>query len=151
MKTLNKAVVMGLVLFGIVGCAQPNNSKFDHSDLGNKNESKEEVEHVPESMQSSVDSLNDYKNYASVIEARFILNDENLKEMSKNLKSEVNAIQLEYDQQLKDLNERNLKIKTNVNELVGLDQESWDLFKKSTNNEMNELEKSIKALAEKVS
>lgn len=142
---------MGLVLFGIVGCAQPNNSKFDHSDLGNKNESKEEVEHVPESMQSSVDSLNDYKNYASVIEARFILNDENLKEMSKNLKSEVNAIQLEYDQQLKDLNERNLKIKTNVNELVGLDQESWDLFKKSTNNEMNELEKSIKALAEKVS
>lgn len=39
----------------------------------------------------------------------------------------------------------------NVMDNANLDQESWDNFKISTNSKMNELEKPIKALADKVS
>jgi len=150
-KILNAALMSGLVVFGLVSCAQPNNSKVDNSDLGIKNERTEGEIMDTEAMKASADSLVDYENYASVIEARYLQNEETLKEMKKNLKSEVNAVQLEYDQELKELNDKNLELKTNVMDNSNLDQESWDNFKTSTNNKMDELEKSIKALAEKVS
>jgi thymidylate synthase len=150
-KILNAALMSGLVVFGLVSCAQPNNSKVDNSDLGIKNERTEGEIMDTEAMKASADSLVDYENYASVIEARYLQNEETLKEMKKNLKSEVNAVQLEYDQELKELNDKNLELKTNVMDNSNLDQESWDNFKTSTNNKMDELEKFIKALAEKVS
>lgn len=150
-KILNAALMSGLVVFGLVSCAQPNNSKVDNSDLGIKNERTEDGITDSETMTATADSLVDYENYASVIEARYLLNEETLKEMEKNLKSDVNAVQLEYDQEIKELNEKNLELKTNVMDNSNLDRESWDNFKTSTNNKMDELEKSIKKLVDKVS
>lgn len=146
------AVVSGLVVFGLVGCAHPNakdnqNNSNDRTEVGN--ETTYDVNSNRDSTMSSSNSQQDYNTYASEIDERFNRNTETLNEMTKSLESGVNAGQTELNQELYELNKRNLEIQTKVKNQKNQGSESWDDFKESINTEMNELEKSIKTLGEK--
>ncbi|WP_194973912.1 hypothetical protein [Aquiflexum lacus] len=146
------AVVSGLIVFGLFGCAHPNakdidSNENDRTEVGN--ETTHDMNSNSESTMSSTGLQQDYDTYASEIDERFNRNTETLNEMTKNLESGVNAGQTEINQELYELNKRNLEIQTKVKNQKNQGSESWDDFKESVNNEMNELEKSIKTLGEK--
>jgi hypothetical protein len=149
MKSLKIAFVSGIIVFGLVGCSQPNEAKSNISQLEIKNGSVPVVNTAHEAIIAKVDTLIDYFSYASVIEVRFIQNDFALKGLKKNFKSENSAIQNEYNKEIDELKQRNLEIKTEVQEHVNQDSVLWDIFKTSMNDEMDELEKSIRVLGEK--
>jgi hypothetical protein len=157
MKTkIMKIAVFILVVAGVTSCAHPNAKEIDSKDydaneLSIDRDSTDLVKTNPEAMMARADSLVDYNTYVSIIDARYDQNGETLSEMKKNFKSEVNAVQMEYDQELYELNKRNLQIKTKVKNHEVQNSESWNDFKTIINNEIIELEKSIRELAEKAS
>jgi hypothetical protein len=150
-KILKIAVVCGLVAFGVVSCSEHNASNNDIPELSIKVDSLKVLKTNPKVILARADILVDYATYVSVIDARYFQNNGQLKEMKKNQKSEVNAIQLKYDQELYGLNKRNLEIKTKVKNHIQEDAKSWADFKSATNNEMLELEKSIREFSERIS
>jgi hypothetical protein len=151
MKTeiLKMACVGGIIILGLVGCSQPNEGKNNISEFKIKNGSMPDANTAHEAIIAKVDTLIDYFSYASVMEVRFIQNDFALKGLKKNFKSENSAIQNEYNKEIDELNQRNLEIKTEVQEHVDQDSVLWYIFKTSMNDEMDELEKSIRVLGER--
>jgi hypothetical protein len=148
--------IFTLFAIGLASCSSPNArdinaEKIDAEELSIDRDRKELVKTNPEAMVAMADSLMGYTDYASVIDARYILNDEVLGKMKKNLKSDISKVQMKYDQELYNLNKRNLEIKTKVNNHKQQGAKQWDDFKTFTNGQMNELEKSIREFAERAS
>jgi hypothetical protein len=148
---LKIAVVCTLVAFGVVSCSEPNVSKNDIPELSIKVDSAKIERVTPKGISLRADISEDYTSYVSAIDSRYFQNDGYLKEMKKMRKSEVNAIQLKFDQELYGLNKRNLEIKTKVKNHKQQDPKSWSDFKTATNSEMDALEKSIREFSDRVS
>ncbi len=138
----------GLVVFGLFGCAHPNAREINNPERITKTDSLALAKINPLSEMERSDDLLDYIDHNAQIDARYIQNVEALNDMASNTKSDVNAVQMKYDQGLYELKKTNLKIKSKVNNHVIQGKNSWDDFKTSTNNEMNSLENSIKVFAE---
>lgn len=163
MKTkIIKIAFFSLVVAGFGACSDPStkgtNSKHtDPKELSIDRDSTDSVATNPESLMVRLDSLvktdslGEYAIFAAVIDDRYLENNKAIKEMKKTLKSEVNEVQMEYDQELYYLNKRNLEIKTKVKDFTMRDQKSWDDFRTYINDELFELEKSIRELAERAS
>ncbi len=137
-----------LVVFGLFSCSHPNAKEMNDLESSAKKDSLELVKINPLANMERADDLLEYIDHNADIDTRYSQNVEDLNEMQKDFKSEVNAVQLKYDQSLYELKKTNLKIKTKVNGHVIIDTKSWGDFKTSTYNEMNSLEKSIRLLAE---
>jgi hypothetical protein len=153
MKTnmLKILLVGGLLAFGLVSCSESNGENKDVSEMSIKVDSAKIERVTPKGISLRADISVDYSSYVSAIDSRYFQNDGYLKEMKKIRKSEVNAIQLKFDQELYRLNKRNLEIKTKVKNHKQQDPESWSDFKTATNSEMDALEKSIREFSDRVS
>ncbi|WP_373494046.1 hypothetical protein [Aquiflexum sp.] len=147
-KFLKIAVMSGIVVFGLFSCAHPDVKEIEYPEKITQRDSSDLVKTNKLLNKERADDLLDYIDHNAVIDARYIQNAEALNEMRNESKSEVNAVQMKYDQGLYELNKMNLEIKTKVNDHVIQDKKSWADFKTSTNREMNSLEKSIRDLAE---
>lgn len=146
-KIFKVAVASGIMMFGLISCSQPNEAKRDFAETGIKNSSVNIVSSRPQEIIIKADSLINFAAYSALVEMRYFQNEQTLKEMRNILKSEVNAVQLEYNLKLYNLNKRNLEIKASVNDKANHDSKTWDRFKTNTNESLDKLEKEIRELS----
>lgn len=149
MKTriLKIAFASGVMMFGLISCSQPNEAKRDFAETGIENSRINVVRTQPQEIIIKEDSLINFAAYSALVEMRYFQNEQTLKEMRNILKSEVNAVQLEYNLELYNLNKRNLEIKASVNDKANQDSKTWDRFKTNTNEALDKLEKEIRELS----
>jgi len=148
-RILKIAIMGGLMTVGLMNCSQSNEAKSKTPNKGQIEMDANVIKTASDTKTIEIDSLIDYFSYASIIEVRFLKNNLTLNHLKNNVTSLNDSVQLGYDKEFYELNKRNLEIKTKVQDHINQDPKQWKIFKKSINDEMTALEKSISELAEK--
>ena len=95
------------------------------------------------------DSADEYNQYKTASESRIRENDSLLVVLKARIKEEKKDARTAYEKEVNTLEEKNEKLKKQINEYKESDKSKWESFKLSFNQEMDELGKSISALAHK--
>ncbi|WP_291787650.1 hypothetical protein [Cecembia sp.] len=144
---LKIAIIGGFISLGMMNCSPANENNRPKKEPIKVDAIVIKTASVRKTVE--IDSLIDYFSYASIIEVRFLKNNQTLNYLKKKVKPMNDSIQFKYNKELYELNKRNLEIKSMVQGHVNQDPTQWKIFKKSMNDEMAKLEKSISILSEK--
>ena len=93
------------------------------------------------------DSADEYTQYKMASETRIRENDSLIADLKTRIKEEKKEARSAYEKQVKILDEKNEKLKATIHEYKENDKNKWQSFKLKFNQDMDELGKSISALA----
>lgn len=146
---MKSVISTGVLALSIAACSEPKDVTHNRAKTSSERGSSLSLEY--DNIQEAVerDTYSEYTKYANTINSRYIINQEKLKNMKKDFKSDNSIQRMKYDQEIFDLNKENLQIKSKANDRKNHSQNNWSLFKTTTNTQMKELEESIKLLSEK--
>jgi DNA anti-recombination protein RmuC len=99
--------------------------------------------------EARVGSLNEYEKYKATLETKLSENKRKIADLKKKIKAEGPDTRTKYEKLLEELDQQNEKLKTRMQEYKEGAKEKWVLFKKSFNEAMDDLGKSISEMAEK--
>lgn len=148
-EIMRMALKTGVFAFMLSSCSQSNEviNNNNNTNLENRNALAVQIDTTYKI--TNRDTSKEYSNYSKSINVRFDRNAENLTRMKKDFQAENSIQRMKYDQEIFDLNKKNVQIKSKANRSANHNLKTWDYFKTSTNVEMYELEKSIQALSER--
>jgi len=148
MKTniLKVALIAGLTSIGMLAC---NESPADKE--VKVEEAQENLDQAQENlMQATTDSINEYAQFKQDSEMKLNSNDEKIALLKEKMTSDKKDLKIKYEKKINELEVRNNNIKTKLQERKENDSEtSWDSFKQSINEEMDQVGKSISDMAQK--
>jgi uncharacterized protein YeaO (DUF488 family) len=142
MKTtiLKMILLASISTAGMTSCTSPE-KKVEDATI-KVVEAKQELE------QARADSA-EYAKYKENAEAQLRENDQKIADLKEQMKKEKKEIRMEYYKQLAELDAKNAKLKIRMQEYKDGVKNEWASFKQQFNEEMNEVGKSISAVAQK--
>jgi predicted RNase H-like nuclease (RuvC/YqgF family) len=143
LKSITLMSFLGLLL---VGCNNTPKAKE-----GELEDAKEDVVQAESDLQQSkLDSVSDYTTFKTSIDLKLDENERQIAAMKATINSSKDSNKPEYEKQLAQLEEKNTKLKTKIQDY---DQqgtsEKWELFKVEFNKDMDDLGKSISNMADR--
>jgi len=147
MKTniLKVALIAGITTFGLMACNETPADKEVKVE-----EAQENLDQAQQNFeQATTDSINDYAQFKQESEMKLQSNDEKIAVLKAKMTSDKKDLKIKYDQKITELESKNNKIKSRLNERKQDSETSWASFKQSINEEMDELGKSISEMAQK--
>jgi hypothetical protein len=99
--------------------------------------------------QAKKDSADEYNKYKTVTLYTLTDNENKIKALKEERKSESATARAKYLKQLDELEKKNAELKLKMNQYQDGPKDKWEVFKKGFNHEVDELGKSISALATK--
>ena len=113
-------------------------------------EAKENLEEAKEDLeQARLDSINNYKEFKKEADARLAEYEQQINVLSEKLQLEKKEVREKYEKELNELREKNEQLKLRVEENRKNAKDKWEAFKLNFNQELDELGKSLSAMAEK--
>lgn len=147
MKTniLKVAIIAGITSFGLMACNETPKDK--ELKVEEAQENLEEAQQTYE--QTTSDSINEHAAFVKETEMNLQANDEKIAALKMKMTSEKKDMKIKYEKKIKEIEDRNNKIKNNLKEHDQDNQSNWSQFKDNVNKEMDEIGKSISEMAQK--
>lgn len=140
-KSITLLTVTSLVL---LSCN--NSPKAKEQDLNNAME--EVVDAKEDLVESTTDSIYDFKKFKESIEKKLIENEKVIADLKARNNSKDKAVQAAYAKELKNLELKNEMLVSKIDNYKQGPAQKWELFKVDFNRDLDELGKSISTLAE---
>ncbi len=100
-------------------------------------------------VEAKKDSADEYNKYKTVVLYTLTDNENKIKALKEERKSESAKARATYLKELGELEKKNAELKSKMNQYQDGPKDKWEAFKKGFNQEVDELGKSISALATK--
>lgn len=147
MKTniLKVALIAGITSFGLMACNETPADKEVKVE-----EAQENLDQAQQNFeQATTDSINDYAQFKQESEMKLQSNDEKIAVLKSKMTSDKKDLKIKYDKKIGELEAKNNKLRTRLNDRKEDSETSWASFKQSINEEMDEVGKSISDMAQK--
>jgi hypothetical protein len=147
MKTniLKVALIAGITSFGLMACNETPADKEVKVE-----EAQENLDQAQQNFeQATTDSINDYAQFKQESEMKLQSNDEEIAVLKSKMTSDKKDLKIKYDKKIGELEAKNNKLRTRLNDRKEDSETSWASFKQSINEEMDEVGKSISDMAQK--
>ncbi len=147
MKTITTryALLSFLTLFICTGCS--NSPEKETEAL--KDAKENVVDAKADLVEAKKDSADEYNKYKTVVLYTLTDNENKIKALKEERKSESAKARAKYLKELDELEKKNAELKSKMNLYQDGPKDKWEAFKKGFNHEVDELGKSISALATK--
>ncbi len=147
MKTPILKLVLLAAIVSMVYISCNNSPKAKEENL---NEAKDEVvDAKADLVESTKDSINDFKKYKESIEKKLVENDKVIADLkSKNNSKDISTKEL-YVNQLDKLEKKNAELKHKIEDYKEGPEQKWELFKVDFNKDVDDLGKSISNMAQR--
>ncbi len=147
MKTPILKLVLLAAIVSMVYISCNNSPKAKEENL---NEAKDEVvDAKADLVESTKDSINDFKKYKESIEKKLVENDKVIADLkSKNNSKDISTKEL-YVNQLDKLEKKNAELKHKIEDYKEGPEQKWELFKVDFNKDVDDLGKSISNIAQR--
>jgi len=145
MKTTNLKTMMlaCIVAVGIISCSSPKQK------AENLENAEENLINAQDDLDKAVlDSTNEYDRYKIESEAKLKANDLKISELKAKMKADKLEIRTKYEKQLNELEMKNAKLKTNIEDYKETDKNKWEIFKSNLNKEIEDIGKAITKMTE---
>lgn len=145
MFNLKLILISCAATIAIVSCNNSTESKAEKVE-----EAKENVKDATKELnEARLDSAAQYAKYRAEIEQKLLANDQEIAAIKIQIKAEKADTRSNSEKELDKLIQQNNRLKTTLKEHSDGSYSTWELFKISLNKEVDELGKSISALAHK--
>jgi hypothetical protein len=147
MKTniLKVALIAVITSFGLMACNETPADKEVKVE-----EAQENLDQAQQNFeQATTDSINDYAQFKQESEMKLQSNDEKIAVLKSKMTSDKKDLKIKYDKKIGELEAKNNKLRTRLNDRKEDSETSWASFKQSINEEMDEVGKSISDMAQK--
>ena len=148
-KASSLLVVTAIVL-GLGGCSKPLEEKMDEAESKVEEKQSEVVEAKLDLYQVASDSAIRVTEYLMVTKERLKANSKNLNEIKEEVTSDKTESKLAFDKELLSLINQNRALLAVVNDTPAIRSDTWKNVRVELNQQMDDLEKSIAKLKEKV-
>ncbi len=147
MKTPILKLVLLAAIVSMIYISCNNSPKAKEENL---NEAKDEVvDAKADLVESTKDSINDFKKYKESIEKKLVENDKVIADLkSKNNSKDISTKEL-YVNQLDKLEKKNAELKHKIEDYKEGPEQKWELFKVDFNKDVDDLGKSISNIAQR--
>ncbi len=147
MKTPILKLVLLAAIVSMIYISCNNSPKAKEENL---NEAKDEVvDAKADLVESTKDSINDFKKYKESIEKKLVENDKVIADLkSKNNSKDISTKEL-YVNQLDKLEKKNAELKHKIEDYKEGPEQKWELFKVDFNKDVDDLGKSISNMAQR--
>jgi len=125
--------------------------------MGCQSSTEEKAEQVEENLVNAkqdltiarIDSITEYLKFKEDSESKLQENDNKIADLKEKIKADKASIQTKYEKDVAELDEKNEKWKAKVRDYKEGPKEKWEIFKQDFNREMDDIDKSISAMAHK--
>ena len=145
-KFISKAIIATtLTALSITSCTNSPQQQADKVDQAqiNLDLAKQDLK------QARIDSVNDYQLYRIESEKRIKDNDLKIAALKASIKADNKANHDKYEKMLEDYDRKNAKLKISIEEYKQGASDQWVSFKKSFNQDLDDLGKAISGLSDK--
>ncbi|MBP8967360.1 MAG: hypothetical protein KBG33_08215 [Paludibacteraceae bacterium] len=140
LKTITLACIVAME---IISCSSPKQK------AENLENAKENLINAQDDLDKAVlDSTNEYDRYKIESEAKLKANDLKIAELKVKMKADKLEIRTKYEKQLNELEMKNAKLKTNIEDYKETDKNKWEIFKSNLNKEIEDIGKAITKMTE---
>jgi hypothetical protein len=148
-----KSKVSSLLLVSAIGfgsCTKPIEEKMEDAESNVKEKQIEVVEAKVDLYQAASDSAIQVTEYLMVTKERLKSNTKNLDEIKEGFRSDKTDRKFAFDAELVSLISQNRALIAEVNDTPAIRSDTWKNFRLELNQQMDDLEKSITELNEKL-
>ncbi len=140
LKTMTLACIVAME---IISCSSPKQK------AENLENAKENLINAQDDLDKAVlDSTNEYDRYKIESEAKLKANDLKIAELKVKMKADKLEIRTKYEKQLNELEMKNAKLKTNIEDYKETNKNKWEIFKSNLNKEIEDIGKAITKMTE---
>lgn len=140
LKTITLACIVAME---IISCSSPKQK------AENLENAKENLINAQDDLDKAVlDSTNEYDRYKIESEAKLKANDLKIAELKVKMKADKLEIRTKYEKQLNELEMKNAKLKTNIEDYKETNKNKWEIFKSNLNKEIEDIGKAITKMTE---
>jgi hypothetical protein len=140
LKTMTLACIVAME---IISCSSPKQK------AENLENAKENLINAQDDLDKAVlDSTNEYDRYKIESKAKLKANDLKIAELKVKMKADKLEIRTKYEKQLNELEMKNAKLKTNIEDYKETDKNKWEIFKSNLNKEIEDIGKAITKMTE---
>lgn len=147
---VSSLLLVSAIGFGFGSCSKPIEEKMDDAESKVEEKQDEVTEAKVDLYQVASDSANQVTEYLMVTKERLKENTQNLEEIKEGFSSDKTDRKLAYDEELTSLINQNRALIAVVNDTPAIRSDTWKNVRVELNQQMDDLEKSIAELKEKV-
>ncbi|MCH6201816.1 hypothetical protein MMU07_19710 [Aquiflexum sp. LQ15W] len=147
---VSSLLVVTAMAIGLESCSKPIEEKMDDAESKVEEKQVEVAEAKVDLYQVASDSANQVAEYLMVTKERLKANTKNLEEIKKGFSSYKTDRKLAFDEELASLINLNRALIAVVNDTPAIRSYTWKNVRLELNQQMDDLEKSIAELKEKV-
>ncbi|MCR9015851.1 hypothetical protein [Aquiflexum gelatinilyticum] len=147
---VSSLLLVSAIGFGFGSCSKPIEEKMDDAESKVEEKQDEVTEAKVDLYQVASDSATQVTEYLMVTKERLKENTQNLEEIKEGFSSDKTDRKLAYDEELTSLINQNRALIAVVNDTPAIQSDTWKNVRVELNQQMDDLEKSIAELKEKV-
>ena len=141
-KSIFKITFLGLIVAATVTSCNSSSEKVENA--------KADVVDANVNLNKAIqDSINEYKKFKTASEMRIDENEKKIAELKEQIKAEKAETRSMKETVLTELAIKNAKLKASIAEYKEAGKDKWDAFKVNLNQQMDDVGKSISAMANK--
>jgi hypothetical protein len=143
--TIQNVIVVVFLSTSAIACNTSTEKKAENVEIA-----KEKVIIATDALDKArVDSANEYQIYKEASDKKISDNNDKILALKAEIQLEKSELKLKNQKALDELDQKNMKLKLKMQQYKQADKNSWERFKLSFNKELDEMGKSISALAQK--
>ncbi|MCS4436309.1 hypothetical protein [Aquiflexum gelatinilyticum] len=147
---VSSLLLVSAIGFGFGSCSKPIEEKMDDAESKVEEKQDEVTEAKVDLYQVASDSATQVTEYLMVTKERLKANTQSLEEIKEGFSSDKTDRKLAYDEELTSLINQNRALIAVVNDTPAIRSDTWKNVRVELNQQMDDLEKSIAELKEKV-